>query len=528
LKTYKELSSQKRIQRFFEILPGLLIWILLLSPIWGSLSVPILIINTLVVLSVYWVYRSIMLTLGVLIGFYLYKRAIKQNWLEKIYSLDFANLPNPESLPKQTKLPKHLIVIPNYGEDYTVISRTLKGIVNQNYPKELVYVAISQEERKALKDREYAQRAMKIKQDFGSFFEDRIFCFMHPANLPDDEPGAASNRTWGAKNAVKILEKRGENIEDFIVTAPDGDLFFHKEYLAACSYKWLTVPDRNNKFYQTALYTFNNNYWEVPILVRILVMSITLPVLASSIFEKHKRETWSCFSLNLKLLKDVDYWDTTIPVGADDTTFYWRPYFHLNGNWDCEVFFIPLSADAVYHSNYFRNHIDQYKQYLRWGWGVISFPLALRHLIAHKNIPLFKKAIKIYRLFEVFVFWKVLAFLIAFGIPIVFLFNKELSVQVISITVPETISALLTLSAILLLPNTIIKALIAPPRPAGMKKLKYLLILLVEMPLNVVSLFSFGFFPFIDASTRMMLGTEKRKVTWAEKFSDKMNKNNEK
>ncbi len=513
---YVKFRPKISFQRILEIIPGFLIWIFLFSPVWGGITFPELIIIIFVILSVYWVYRSIIMTIGSMLGYFRVRNARMKDWLQECLNIDRSLLLNPEELP-DTILPKQLIVIPNYGEDYAVLSRSIRAIMDQNYPKELLYLAVSIEERKAKKDPEYAKRGEYLKRDFGAFFGDRLFCFEHPSNIPGEEIGAASNRSWGTKNTVMELEKRGEDISKFLITAPDGDLVFDKQYFAALSYKWIVAENRNQKFYQTALYTFNNNYWDVPMLVRILMIGLTMPVLASSVMEKHKRETWSCFTLNLKLMKDVNYWDTSIAVGADDTTFYWRPYFYLEGNWECEVFYIPLSADAIYHPNYFKNHMDQYKQYVRWGWGVISFPLATKLLLKDRKIGLFTKVVKLYHLFEVFVFWKVLAFLIAFGIPIVFLFNQNLNNETISIYVPQAVSRMLTLSTILLLPNTIIKLFLIPPRPDKMSRFRYILLLIIEAPLNIVSLFTFSFLPFIDASTRMMLGTRGTTVQWSEK-----------
>lgn len=511
-----EFLNNKFIQRLLEILPGLLIWGLLLSPFWGGISLPYFFVNILIALSVYWVYRSIILTLGITIGYFKYRNQKNIDWKKKIEELDLTELYKPNEIPFG-KFPKHLIVIPNYGEDYAVLKRSINALTAQSYPKELIYLAVSIEERKAKKDPDYAKRGEYLKRDFGEFFGDRLFFFVHPEGLPKEEIGAASNRKWGTQMSVIELEKRGLNLAEFLITAPDGDIVFSKNYLSAVSYKWLTTEKRNRKFYQTALYTFNNNYWEVPMLVRILMVNITLPVLASSIFEKNKRETWSCFTLNLQLMKDVNYWDTTIPVGADDTTFYWRPYFYLNGDWKCEVFFAPLSADAVYHTNYIRNHVEQYKQYLRWGWGVISFPLAFKKLVNSKKIPFTEKAIKVYRLFEVFVFWKVIAYLIAFGTPIIFWINSTLKFDVISIAAPKTISSLLTFAVILLVPNTLIKLAIIPPKKKGQSKFKFWVLNILEVPFNVIALFTLGFIPFIDASTRMMFGSAKRKVKWSEK-----------
>jgi len=520
-------SESEKLQRVLESIPGILLWLLLLSPIIAGFAgdtVSHFVINILIVLAVYWLYRALFTAIGVIIGYRRYRIDEQKNWMEEIKALNRADLPNQEDL-SETLLPKYLIVIAHYGEAYEVLKRSIQALVDQNYPRELVYLTISIERRKAKKDPVYAEREAALRADFGDFFggtdnsNSRLMVFIHPDDIPGEAPGAGSNRAWGTKNTVEELERRGEDINQFLVTAPDGDLVFHKEYLAASVYKWLVTPKRNKRFYQTALYTFNNNYWDVPALIRIISVSLTLPVLASSVLEKEKRETWSCYTLNLKLMKDVDYWDTSIAVGADDTTFYWRPYFYLHGDWSCECFFVPLSADAIYEDSYIGTHKAQYRQYLRWGWGVISVPIALKILFSSElKVNIFERISKIFHLFQVFVFWKVFAFLLSFGLPMVFLINYQLNNYVIAYTVPTTVSSILSLTVILLIPTTLYKFLIIPPKPKDMSVLKFIFIMGLEIPLNIVSLFTFSFFPFIEATTRMMLGHQRtRTVKWAEK-----------
>lgn len=510
-------TRENIVQRGLEIIPGFIIWFLIFLPVIGSFSsIAQIVINFIIILAIYWLYRAMIITFGGIIGFIKYKNAIKTNWYEEIQKLKKEELYSPEELPEDSLFPKQLIVIANYGEDYEVIKRTVNAIVNQNYPKDRIYLSLSIEERKAKKDPEYANRSEFLRRDFGDFFGDRLMFNVHPENIVGEAIGASANRAWGTKKAVEELERRGEDISKFIITAPDGDIVFHPEYFGAMSYKWLTSEERNKKFYQTAVYTFNNNYWDVPLLIRIISISLTIPVLASSIVERKRRETFSCYSLNLKLMKEVNYWDTSLAI--DDTTFYWRPYLHLDGEWECEVFFIPLSADAIYNSDYRKNHFDQYKQYVRWGWGVISFPLGIRGLWSHKKINLIEKITKTIHLIEVFAISKVIGFLIAFGLPILLLFNTSLDNYVVSVTAPRILSALLNITTIFLIPTAILKILLIPKRPKKVSNLKFILSILIEIPLSIVVLLTYSFLPFVEATTRMMLGQDHAKrIKWSDK-----------
>lgn len=508
--------SDDILQRALEIMPGLLIWILLLLPIWAGLSFPVIIFNGIIVLSIYWLYRASIFSIGSIIGLIRYHREKNIDWLEEIYKLNREELFEQETLPKDSLLPNQLIVIANYGEDYDVLSRTIQGIINQNYPRKKLFLAVSIEARKAKKDKDYAKRGEYLKRDFGDFFEDRLFFFVHPDDIEGEAVGAASNRTWGTKKSVEILEKRGYDINEFLISAPDGDILISPNYLADLTYRWLTVDKRNQKFYQTAMYTFNNNYWDIPILIRILSTSLTIPVLASSIIEKRKRETHSLFTINLGVMKAVNYWDTTL--GIDDTPFYWRPFDYFNGDWKCEVFFSPLDADGVYNDDYFKNHIDQYKQYVRWGWGAVAIPIAFKVMLKNKKIPRSEKLYKTYILLEKFVLFKVIAFLLTFSIPIVFFLNPNLNELVIAYSARETVSTFMTIAFLFLIPSTIVKLYIIPERPKDMSLLKFIVIFLLEIPLSFIVYLSFGFLPFIDASTRMMLGQKHAKtITWSEK-----------
>lgn len=506
---------EQRLTRALEIIPGVLLWVLLLSPLWAGVSIPIFILNVFLILSVYWLYRALLTPIGLFFGYRRVQDALKKDWQQEIKNLKKEDLLNPEELPDDL-FPGYLVVLPNYGEEYPVIQRTIKALMDQNYPKEKIHLCVSIEERKALKDPVYANRLNLLREEFGEFFGDRLFLTAHPGNIPGEVPGAASNRKWGTKYAVEQLESQGKDISKFLITAPDGDLVFHKEYLASSAYKWIMAEKRNQKFYQTALYTFNNNYWEVPILIRIVVINLTLPVLASSVIEKHKRETWSCFTLNLDVMKKVDYWDASLSI--DDTPFYWRPFAYFNGDWECEVFYVPLSADAIYDESYVENHRAQYKQYLRWGWGVVTFPLAIKMLLNNKEIPLSLKITKVYQLLEIFVFWKVLAFLISLGIPIVLFLNRDLSNYVYAYTFPSIVSSIMSLALLGMVPAIYYKYLLVPPRPANMSRLKYLFLLIIEAPMNVITLFTFSFIPFIVATTGMMLGQRaEKKIKWSEK-----------
>jgi hypothetical protein len=498
------LKHEKRINRISEIVPGFLIWMILTSPFWMSFHFPTLIGNLLILLAVYWFYRAVLFTFGIFIGYNRYKSDVRINWLNRCNKLDFAKLPNQESLPQTTKLPKHLIAIPIGGCKYETLKSTLDAIVNQNYPLENIYLSLSFEERLVKKDLEYYKNIQKKIKDEFKQFGNRLMIFEHPADLPGEVIGAAANRTWANKKAVEVLEKRGESIADFLTTSPDEDLIFHKEYLGVVSYKYLNSKRRKRKFFQTALYLFTNNYWQVPKLIRAWSMSLSLPVLASSVTHVHDRETWSCYTVSLDILRKVNYWDTSI--GIDDTPFFWRPYDYFDGDFECVTFFVPLFADSVYHPNKIENYKAQYEQLVRWGWGVVTIPIAIKVLLHNAKIPLRSKFRKLRVMFEIVVLFKVTAILFTVALPIIGLVSVNFRHSTLAYAIPQTLAIIMNMLTLLIIPNMYYKWKLLPKFPTDISKWKIVRQFILEIPLHLVILYTYAFFPFLEGPTKMMFG----------------------
>ncbi|MCA9385134.1 hypothetical protein KC717_00635, partial [Candidatus Dojkabacteria bacterium] len=216
----------KFIIRISHSIPGILLITGLTSPIWLSLSFPRVFGNFVVIFAVYWLHRAIIFIVGVSVGYYRYHTSLQKNWLDECTSLVTDSLPDHETLPKTISthskiLPKHLIVIPIGGTSLQSIKRTLIALKNQNYPASLVYISLSFEETFTKKDNHtYKQIIDEVERLFGKNNKN-VMLFTHPNNLEHEVPGAASNRSWGNSQAVKVLEQKKEDLSNFITTSPD-------------------------------------------------------------------------------------------------------------------------------------------------------------------------------------------------------------------------------------------------------------------------------------------------------------------
>src|SRR3972149_10780841 len=103
-------------QRVFEILPGLITWSVILSPIWLGKIAPLAVAFFLPFLVIYWVYRAFIHLIGLVVGYRRYQADLQVDWSEKVKDLwGYDRL-------------KHLIIIPAVNEPYDVLEDSFASL----------------------------------------------------------------------------------------------------------------------------------------------------------------------------------------------------------------------------------------------------------------------------------------------------------------------------------------------------------------------------------------------------------------
>jgi hypothetical protein len=495
-------KNESAFQRFLEVLPGFSTWAVMTSPIWLGIFYPEAIVYILTFFTVYWSFLSFRHTIGMYQGYNNYKREMAMDWMAACNSLNFTELPEKATLPKKFEDLRHLILIPAVNEPERVLKSTMDALAAQTFPLEQVVIVFTIEARGAEKVIPSLENVIKeYKHRFCKFL-----IYTHPAGIPGEAVGAgAANRTWGAKNGVAELKESGENLRNYIFTTIDADHVLDRQYLARLSHLYLTADRRDHHYYSTAVYLFNNNLWRVPPLMRIEANAVTLACLSDWIVTKpNMKDTFSSYSLSLQTLMDADYWD--VSLGVDDTIMYWRAFFAREGDFDGMPHWIPFSADAVEGKNFLDSHISLYKQLLRWGWGIIEFPLSMKGLIRSKTIPVSRKIAWLVKHFEKRVLLLNTVFLITFGFSLVTLVNPYVKQSNFAYSLPQLMSAILTITLVCILPGTYYRVMLAAPFPKDWSLIKRFLAVFIEGPLIIVNLLTYSFFPAVEAQTRMLLG----------------------
>lgn len=499
-----------RNERFLEMIPGLLVWITLLSAILLSLIKPLYAIYFIIVFDAYWVCRVLYLLIYMISSWRKYRRNIALNWMQKLQQ---SNLPWQEYL--------HCIFLPVYNESYEVLRATFESLKNVNYPTEKFIIFLTGEERAGR--REFLQKSKRIQREYQGVFGD-IVINVHPANLPGEIPGKGSNLHHAGWRAKAYFDARGWDYSKIIVSAFDIDTCPHREYFAYLTYTFLNHPNPwRASFQPIALY--NNNFWESHPLIRVVASSTTF-WLFTDLARPERLFTFSSHSMSFQALVDVGFWDKTIVT--EDSRIFLQCFVHYRGAYRVEPMFIPVSMNTVDVQKFWRSLINQYKQMRRWAWGVEHFPWMVKHFFSKESrgygIPFGKKIRYLWNQLEGVYSWAsapLLIFLVG-HIPLWFSGDDIVRFTLFQNT-PHILSYLMRISMVGIFVISILYLLMLPPKPLSVSPLQYLLVFF-QWFLVPFTLIFFGSIPALDAQTRLMLGGRFRLGFWvSEKKAPKKN-----
>ncbi len=484
--------------RIFEILPGAITWFFILSPfILTFLGLTELLIFHISFLTIYWSYRCIRFLVGLLIGTNRMKRDINTDWVEKIKKLKG----KPAQINKNLK---YVFVCPIVKEGMDVLKPTFEAWAKSDIGAEKISVVIAMEER-------FQEECIKNYKEILKLYKNKfreITYFVHPNDIEGEVIGVkGANINWATRNFVKKIKERGEKMEDYLLITCDSDLRPHPKYLSAITYKYLTDTKRERRFYATAVHTFNNNIWRVPPIVRVQSMVLTIVLLHDWVVRRHGRDTFSSYVVNLKCVDCVHYWDPEI--GIDDTTFYWNSLIRFQGDFSGKEVYIPTHSDAVENATVIKTHISLYKQQLRWGWGVIVFPMTFAALYKNKAINRLKKLSIAWQLIDNQLLFLTVIYSITFALPILNLINPEYRYSSASYNLPTLMSYIFTGLMFLNLPIVFFRRKITPV-PKNWNIFRHIYDI-IETGLIILNMLTFAFIPFVQAQSELLFGKGFRK-----------------
>ena len=106
------INHEKGAKRFFEILPGLFSWNLILFPYWGIFVIPEAVAYFILLFNAYWFYQAFGIAVTATVSHLRIQAAMVYDWMADI-----------KTFPDYKKI-EHVIIIPTVTEPFHILDRS--------------------------------------------------------------------------------------------------------------------------------------------------------------------------------------------------------------------------------------------------------------------------------------------------------------------------------------------------------------------------------------------------------------------
>jgi hypothetical protein len=495
-------------KRFFEMVPGILAWLTLIFMFLFSWLLPVWVSIFIILFDIYWVLKTVYLSLHLRATYTEMRRVMKVNWLAKIRE----EMPEPhddgvEARPALDDI-HHLVILPMYDEPYEVVRESFASLARVNYDRKKLLVVLALEDRAGEAARETGRR---LAAEFGDGAFGTFLVTHHPVGLPDEIPGKGSNEVWAGKQAMReVVAPMNISSENVLVSVFDIDTQVFPEYFSRLTYVFMKTENRTRAIYQP-IPLFTNNVYEAPMLARVVAFSTTFWQMMQQ-SRPERLTSFSSQSIPLRTLLDIGWWDRTIV--SEDSRIFWQGYMKYHSDFRVEPLFYPVSMDVNVAPTFWGTMVNIYKQQRRWGWGCENIPYMLDGFRHDPQIPEGKKRYWTFNSIEGFHSWATNSLIIfALGwLPLV-LGGRHFGTSVLSYNLPHVTRFIVTLSMIGVASSAVLSVMLLPEKPGGLNAADYLVFILqwILMPFTLII---FSAFPGLEAQTRLMLGGKFRLGFW--------------
>ena len=335
-----------------------------------------------------------------------------------------------------------------YNEPVSVLKRSLKAILDSEYPLDKICVFITQEERVGEEfNLNFRNEISKIDWINSSniseldhnivFSEDHLtldYCndefknfnivnnklnvifVQHPDGIIGEMKGKASNESYAGRQISLFLKSKNIHSNIAITTSLDADSSVSKFFFHMLSYKFCVTPDRDAAGFQPVP-VYSNNYFETHFWPRLVAANTTLWQFAQCSIEEEAK-FFANYSIPINVLQAVDFWQTD--VIAEDALCFTKCFCHFKGNFRVIPFYGVFKGDAVEADTYLETIENQYRQLQRWAWGGVEcLPYILHrlfHTVEGKQISLPKRIKFVWDEFSNHYFWSTTPTLFSLGV----------------------------------------------------------------------------------------------------------------
>ena len=364
-----------RSQRLLDSIPALWFISAFVICLLGAVLFPIVLMTWAAFLALYALIRFVFIGVAAVRGL-----AEIERWQQIDWYAEYAHHSNPLKLDWQVV--HHLVIIPNYAEPLCVLERSLQALAASPQARCMtVVLAMEAIEPKC------EAKAQALQAQFQGSFCDLIYT-VHPSDLINEIQCKSANQHWAVRRARRhLVEQRGVQPQHIVVTTMDADTCWHPDYFSALTYQFCTDESRYQRFWQAPI-RYHGNIYDVSPLLRLVNVYTTTTELAYLVANWWQSLPISSYSLSMKLLDSVSYWDGD--VIADEWHMYIKAFFAHHGRVTITPIFLPFLANVVSGDTLWDTVKNRYRQTVRHAWGSKEIGYTVSQIMSYPQIPLRK------------------------------------------------------------------------------------------------------------------------------------------
>lgn len=473
------------VYRAFEMLPGILsvvtlaVFIILafVQPIWAAYLT--------IFFSIYWLFKTIYLSLHLRHNFKRIRHNLGINWRDRVEKLAHENI-------------VHVVIFPLFEEPFEIAHESVSAAVHADWDGKRLIVVLAVEERSGEKQKEMAER-------IAHEFSDRVSIIVtqHPEGLPGEIPGKGANIAFAAEQLrLRLLDPQKIPYENVIVSAFDIDTVVYPQYFACLTWHFLTAerPERSS-FQPVPLY--NNNIWHAPMLSRVIAYSSSFWQMIQQ-ERPEKLATFSSHAVPFKQLYEAGYWQRN--AVSEDSRIFWNLLVRYDGDYQVVPMAYPVSMDANAAPTLWQTAKNIYRQHRRWTYGAENIAYILFAFLKNPRIPIRKKIR--FAAVQIEGFWSLVThplILFAVGWLPLLVGGRAFNTTVLSYNLPLIAKGFLTTAMFGLIISAYIAMRLVPRRPSDFGKFRSIALSL-QWILVPATMIIFSSIPGLESQLRLLTG----------------------
>lgn len=266
---------------------------------------------------------------------------------------------------------QHVIVVPIYKESVETIGRTLRRLASHESAATNYIVLCAFEKH----DPAHEDKMRRIRETYDHDFLTLVTSIHTLA--PHECPGKASN----VDHAVRTFaaSQTPESFAETIVTVIDCDTLIDRRYFAELERCAAGTVEPHAAVFAAPAF-FAGNRAEVPCFVRAMDDLWSLSAAANIFSVSGMGFPISTYSLSLRMLNEMDYWDVDADAVGEDFHTFVKAAVKFGDRARLVPLAVPMNNEHVSGYDYRGSLLARYSQSLRHALGISSTAYLMRHM----------------------------------------------------------------------------------------------------------------------------------------------------